>query len=87
MDPQPTCVDTAIRFMIASELEAISQYDQIYSTVLDRFTKAVIHSIMEEEKKHVGELLELLYTLSPVDRSLVADGMDEASNIRTISFE
>ena len=74
----------SIRFMMAAELEAINQYGQIRETTRDKFVRAVLRSIMEEEKKHLGELTAVLYTLTPIDESLISDGMDEAAKFRGI---
>lgn len=71
----------AIRFQIAAELEAVNQYDEIIQTSSNPLVKAVVRSILLEEKTHVGELLALLYSISPIDRSLAADGESEVSDI------
>lgn len=71
----------AVRFQIAAELEAINQYDEIFQVAPNPLVKDVIRSILLEEKKHLGELTALLYSLSPIDRSLAADGESEVSDI------
>lgn len=71
----------AVRFMISAELEAINQYDLVREHSFNSSVRQVLRSIVTEEKKHVGELLTLLYALSPIDRSFAADGNDEVSSI------
>lgn len=71
----------ALRFQMAAELEAVNQYDEIILATSNPVVREVIRSIQLEEKKHLGELMSLIYYLSPIDKSLVADGEDETSNI------
>lgn len=71
----------AVRFMMSAELEAINQYDLIREHSTNPTVKAVLRSITNEEKRHFGELLALLYTLSSIDRSFAADGEGEVAAI------
>ena len=79
--PDDHLIARAVRFQISAELEAVNQYDEIIQTSSNPLVKAVVRSILLEEKTHVGELLALLYSISPIDRSLAADGESEVSDI------
>ena len=80
--PDHHLIARAVRFQISAELEAVNQYDEIIQVTTNPLVKEVLRSILMEEKKHLGELLALLYTLSPIDRSLAADGDSEVADIR-----
>ena len=62
----------AIRFSIASEYEAIQIYEQISEATEDKHVKTVIKDIIDEEKLHAGQFLDLLYKLAP-DEKLIND--------------
>lgn len=81
LPPDDHTIIRAVRFQIAAELEAVNQYDEIIRTSSNPLVKEVLRSILLEEKTHVGELLALLYSISPIDRSLAADGESEVSGI------
>jgi rubrerythrin len=74
----------SIRFMLAAELEASNQYETIMVSTDNRFVRAVLRGIVDEEKKHFGELLAILHALTPIDASLQSDGHDEAMTFRDL---
>ena len=55
----------AIRLDIAGELEAIYLYDAHVMATDDAVAKAVLSDIRDEEKAHVGELMEELGIKEP----------------------
>lgn len=57
----------AIRVDIAGELEAIIGYEAHAMSTKDENVKKILYHIADEERKHVGELQQLLYILSPRD--------------------
>ena len=67
----------AIRLDIAGELEAIYIYDAHVQATDDEVAKKVIADIRDEEKAHVGELMELLRILDPKEAELFAEGQQE----------
>lgn len=71
----------AIRLDLASELEAIFLYDAHQMATDDPVAKAVLADIRDEEKEHMGELLELLKYLDPKEAELFEDGAEEVREI------
>jgi len=67
----------AIRLNIAGELEAIYVYDAHVQATDNEIAKKVIADIRDEEKAHVGELMELLRILDPTEADLFASGQQE----------
>jgi len=67
----------AIRLNIAGELEAIYVYDAHVQATDNEIAKKVIADIRDEEKAHVGELMELLRILDPTEAELFASGQQE----------
>lgn len=67
----------AVRLDIAGELEAIYLYDAHVQATDDEIAKKVIADIRDEEKAHVGELMELLTILDPKEAELFASGQAE----------
>jgi len=67
----------AIRLNIAGELEAIYVYDAHVQATDNEIAKKVIADIRDEEKTHVGELMELLRILDPTEADLFASGQQE----------
>lgn len=76
-----TQLEVALRFLIAAEQEAVSQYTAVIRAAVNPVAKQVLANIRDEEKRHTGELRALLYSISPEDRSLEADGQDETESI------
>lgn len=64
----------AIRVDIAGEYEAIIGYEAHAMSTNDERAKKVLYHIADEEKKHVGELQQLLYLLSPKDAAVIEKG-------------
>jgi rubrerythrin len=62
----------AIRFSVAAEYEAIQIYEQIMEAIDDEQAKAVINDIINEERLHAGQFLDILYRFAP----------DEKNNLR-----
>ncbi|NLM42418.1 MAG: ubiquinone biosynthesis protein COQ7 [Clostridiales bacterium] len=67
----------AIRLNIAGELEAIYIYDAHVQATDNEIAKKVIADIRDEEKAHVGELMELLRILDPKEAEFFTEGQEE----------
>ena len=77
----------AIRVDIAGELEAIIGYEAHASAITDDRVKKILYHISDEERKHVGELEQLLFLLSPKDAEFIQQGrqsiqMQQAQNFQ-----
>ncbi|MGE5557296.1 MAG: demethoxyubiquinone hydroxylase family protein [Bacillota bacterium] len=64
----------AVRVDIAGELEAIIGYEAHAMATNDERVKIVLHHIADEERRHVGELQQLLYILSSKDAQFMEQG-------------
>ena len=67
----------AIRQDLVGEMEAIHEYDAHFQATDNEDAKKVLASIRDEEREHMGELLELLERLAPDEKGLHEDGRDE----------
>lgn len=71
----------AVRFMIASEYEAVQLYMQVAHASDDPLVKEVLTDIANEEKVHAGEFLRLLKHLAPEEENFYKDGALEVEQI------
>jgi rubrerythrin len=76
----------AIRFMIASEFEAIQIYQQIARAIPQSNENVielnkVIANIVREEIVHAGEFLELLKALDPTEQNKYEEGAKEVRDL------
>ena len=69
----------AMRVDITGELEAIIGYEAHAMATDDERAKKVLYHIADEERRHVGELQQLLYQLCPKDGQFVEQGRDQFS--------
>ncbi|WP_296010430.1 ubiquinone biosynthesis protein COQ7 [uncultured Adlercreutzia sp.] len=67
----------AIRQDIVGELEAIHEYDAHIQATDNEDAKKVLADIRDEEREHMGELMELLERLAPDERALNDEGREE----------
>lgn len=77
----------AIRVDIAGELEAIIGYEAHATATTDEKVKKVLYHIADEERQHVGELLQLLYILSPKEAENVQKGMQSVQQQQASNFQ
>lgn len=77
----------AIRVDIAGELEAIIGYEAHVMSTSDERVKKTLGHIAEEERKHVGELQELLSLLSPTDRMQTEKGKQAIQQQQQTNFQ
>jgi rubrerythrin len=71
----------ALRVDIAGELEAITVYDAHAMATDDPRAKAILYSIRDEERQHVGELLHLMEILDPQETQFLAKGKQEVDQL------
>ena len=67
----------AIRFMVASEYEAIQLYVQLAESTENKLAVEVLKDIANEERVHAGEFLRLLRELAPDEEQFYAEGAKE----------
>lgn len=71
----------AVRLDIAGELEAIFIYDAHVQATDDPRAKKILADIRDEEKAHVGELMELLKILDPKEGDFFEEGVQEVKEL------
>ena len=67
----------AIRFMVASEYDAIQMYMQLAESTDNKLAAEVLKDVADEERVHAGEFLRLLRELAPDEEKLYAEGAKE----------
>ena len=67
----------AIRFLIATEYEAIQLYMQLAESTDNKLAAEVLKDIADEERVHAGEFLRLLKHLAPDEEKFYAEGAKE----------
>ncbi len=72
----------SLRFSIAAEYEAVQIYEQIVESIDDPQIKAVILDIIDEEKLHAGQFMDLLFGLDPEESNTYQRGAQENKEIR-----
>ncbi|NPA97621.1 MAG: rubrerythrin [Crenarchaeota archaeon] len=74
-------VAQALRLAIIGELDAINLYLQLAEAVDDESVRKVLEDIAEEEKVHVGELLELLKRFDEEQARALEEGREEVEEL------
>lgn len=80
-------LEQAIRVDIAGELEAIVGYEAHAPATSDERVKKVLYHIADEERKHVGELQQLLYMLNPKEAELIEKGKQVIQQQQAQNFQ
>jgi len=70
-----------IRFMIASEYEAVQLYTQLAESIDDELAKEVLIDIANEEIVHAGEFLRLLKHLATDEEKYYQEGAAEVEEM------
>ncbi|HUU84620.1 MAG TPA: ferritin family protein [Phycisphaerae bacterium] len=70
----------AIRFMVASEYEAVQLYMQLAESTDNALAIEVLKDVADEERVHAGEFLRLLYELAPDEEKFYAEGAEEVAD-------
>lgn len=77
----------ALRVDIAGEFEAIIGYEAHAMATNDERAKKILYHIADEERKHVGELQQLLYILSPKDAEYTEKGKQTIQQQQSQNFQ
>jgi uncharacterized protein len=78
--PKPFSADElaqALRVDITGEYEAIIGYEAHAQASQDANAKKILFHIADEERRHVGELQQLLYKICPKEQQFVEEGKTE----------
>lgn len=67
----------AIRYMVASEYEAVQLYMQLAESIDHPLVVKMLKNIADEERVHVGEFLRLLRELASDEEELYVKGAKE----------
>lgn len=67
----------AIREKINEENDAINSYLSLVPHIVDNNIKSIIEDIANEEKVHVGELQQILYSIDPNELTKEKEGRKE----------
>lgn len=77
----------ALRVDIAGEFEAIIGYEAHATATSDERAKKILLHIADEERKHVGELQQLLYIISPKEAEYMEKGKQIIQQQQTQNFQ
>jgi len=77
----------ALRVDIAGEYEAIIGYEAHAIASNDERAKKILYHIADEERKHVGELQQLLYIISPKDAEYTEKGKQAVQQEQSQNFQ
>ncbi|OPX89857.1 MAG: hypothetical protein A4E53_01372 [Pelotomaculum sp. PtaB.Bin104] len=77
----------ALRVDIAGELEAIIGYEAHAMATNDERVKKILYHIADEERRHVGELQQLLYMISPREAEHTEKGRQKIQQQQAQNFQ
>jgi rubrerythrin len=77
----------ALRVDMAGELEAIIGYEAHAMASNDERAKKILYHIADEERKHVGELQQLLYLISPKEAEFTEKGKQMVQQQQAQNFQ
>lgn len=77
----------ALRVDITGEYEAIIGYEAHAMATNDENVKKVLYHIADEERTHVGELLQLLYMISPKEADHIEKGKQKIQQQQAQNFQ
>ncbi len=77
----------ALRVDMAGELEAIIGYEAHALSTSDQRVKKVLYHIANEERRHVGQLQQLIYLLNPNEQQFIEQGHQSIVNQQTQNFQ
>lgn len=88
--PRPLSPDEliqALRVDMAGELEAIIGYEAHAMATGDERVKKVLFHIADEERRHVGELQQLLFMMSPNEARQIEQGKQAVVQQQAQNFQ
>lgn len=77
----------ALRIDIAGELEAVIGYEAHAMATNDERVKKILYHIADEERKHIGELQQLLYIISPKEAEYIEKGKQAVQQQQSQNFQ
>ena len=77
----------AIRVDLAGELEAIIGYEAHAMSTDDERVKKVLFHIADEERRHVGQLQQLIYILCPKEQEHIEKGRQTIAGQQQQNFQ
>ncbi len=77
----------ALRVDLAGELEAIIGYEAHAMAISDERVKKVLIHIANEERRHVGQLQQLLFMLSPAEQDYTQQGIQTIQSQQAQNFQ
>ena len=77
----------ALRVDIAGELEAIIGYEAHVMATTDERVKKVLTHIANEERRHVGQLQQLLFVLNPGEQQYFDQGLQTIQQQQSQNFQ
>ncbi len=77
----------ALRVDITGELEAIIGYEAHVMATTDERVKKVLTHIANEERRHVGQLQQLLFVLNPVEQQYFDQGLQAIQQQQSQNFQ
>ena len=77
----------ALRVDISGEFEAIIGYEAHAMSTNDERVKKILYHIADEERKHVGELQQLLCIISPKDAEQIEKGKQVVQQQQSQNFQ
>ena len=77
----------ALRVDIVGEMEAIIGYEAHAHAAADERVKKVLLHIADEERRHVGELQQLLFMLNPTDQQFFDQGLQNIQKQISQNFQ
>ncbi len=76
----------AIRADMAGELEAIIGYEAHAMACNDERVKQILIQIADDEKKHVGQLQQILHMLNPHEQQMFDQGQNKIMQQQSQNF-
>jgi rubrerythrin len=77
----------ALRVDIIGEMEAVVGYEAHAQASNDERVKKVLHHIADEEKRHIGELEQLLFMLNPIEGQYIDEGKQKIQTQEAQNFQ
>lgn len=77
----------ALRVDIAGELEAIMGYEAHIQATDDQRVKKILSHIANEERRHVGELQQLMMMLDPTQEDYMQQGIKKIQDQQAQNFQ
>jgi rubrerythrin len=77
----PEELTRAIRFLVATEYEAVQLYMQLAESIENKVAKEILKDIADEEGSHVGKFLRLLKALALGEEKFYQEGAAEVEEI------